>query len=97
MFVFIKPSYPIPYALKIKRKFHRAIVPENAPHRKTHKSIETNVKRPAVKSLALLAFTILPTAHCSTVLVIYILEGGGKGRRFNLKEVCRAIVKRFHQ
>lgn len=76
----------VPYALKIKRKFHQAIVPENAPQ-KTRKSIETNVKRLAVRGKRLsfeipcsFGLTILPTAHFSTVFVIYILNRGGRGK-----------------
>lgn len=91
MFVFIKPAYPIPATGSVRPKNQKKISPSDRSRKcttqKTRKSIETNVKRLAVRGKRLsfeipcsFGLTILPTAHFSTVFVIYILNRGGGGR-----------------
>lgn len=91
MFVFIKPAYPIPATGSVRPKNQKKISPSDRSRKcttqKTRKSIETNVKRLAVRGKRLsfeipcsFGLTILPTAHFSTVFVIYILNRGGRGK-----------------
>lgn len=91
MFVFIKPAYPIPATGSVRPKNQKKISPSDRSRKcttqKTRKSIETSVKRLAVRGKRLsfeipcsFGLTILPTAHFSTVFVIYILNRGGRGR-----------------
>lgn len=112
MFVFIKPAYPIPATGSVRPKNQKKISPSDRSRKcttqKTRKSIETNVKRLAVRGKRLsfeipcsFGLTILPTAHFSTVFVIYILNRGGggeEGERTTIQPEISVlvIVKRWY-